>query len=56
MCEKHRKIAEVSICYNDLRYEKITLTHNHNCLMGTITFKVHSINPTSPRIHACNHI
>ena len=23
--------------------------------MGTITFKVHPITPTSPRIHACNH-
>ena len=28
----------------------------HNCLIGTITFKVHPITPTSPRIHACNHI
>ena len=26
-----------------------TLTHNHNCLMGTITFEVHPITPTSPR-------
>ena len=26
-----------------------TLTHNHNCLMGTITFEVHLITPTSPR-------
>ena len=26
-----------------------TLTHNYNCLMGTITFEVHSITPTSPR-------
>ena len=24
--------------------------------MGTITFKVHPITPTSPRIHSCNHI
>ena len=31
------------------------LTHNHNRLMGTITFKVHPITPTSPRIHTCNH-
>ena len=23
--------------------------------MGTITFKIHPITPTSPRIHACNH-
>ena len=44
-------------CYDDLRYEKINLTHNnHNCLMGTITFKVHPITPTSPRRHAFNHI
>ena len=26
-----------------------TLTHNHNCLMGTITFEIHLITPTSPR-------
>ena len=26
-----------------------TLTHNHNCSMGTITFEVHPITPTSPR-------
>ena len=26
-----------------------TLTHNHNCLMGTITFEVQPITPTSPR-------
>ena len=26
-----------------------TLTHNHNCLMGTITFEVHPITLTSPR-------
>ena len=26
-----------------------TLIHNHNCLMGTITFKVHPVTPTSPR-------
>ena len=24
--------------------------------MGTITFEVHPITPTSPRIHVCNHI
>ena len=27
-----------------------------NCLMGTITFEVYPITPTSPRIHTCNHI
>ena len=26
-----------------------TLTYNYNCLMRTITFKVHPITPTSPR-------
>ena len=25
------------------------LTHNHNCLMGTITFEVYHITPISPR-------
>ena len=32
MCEKHRKIANVSTCYDDLRYEKITLTHTQSYL------------------------
>ena len=31
-------------------------SHNHNCLMGTITFEVHPITPTYVRRHACNHI
>ena len=26
-----------------------TITHKHNCLMGTITFEVHHMTPTSPR-------
>ena len=26
-----------------------TFTHNHNCLMGTTTFKVHHITLTSPK-------
>ena len=26
-----------------------TFTHNQNCLMGTITFEIHHITPTSPR-------
>ena len=33
---------------NDIR-ESNTSTHNHNCLMGTITFEVHHITLTSPR-------
>ena len=30
MCEEHRKIAQVSTCYDDLRYEKIILTHKQS--------------------------
>ena len=30
VCEKHCKIALVSICYDDLKYEKITLTHTQS--------------------------
>ena len=33
---------------NDIRESNIS-THNHNCLMGTITFEVHHITLTSPR-------
>ena len=30
VCEKHRKIANVSTYYDDLRYQKITLTHTQS--------------------------
>ena len=30
VCEKYRKIAQVSTRYDDLRYEKITLTHTQS--------------------------
>ena len=33
---------------NDIR-ESRTLTHNHNCLIGTIIVEIHHITPTSPR-------
>ena len=33
---------------NDIR-KSITFAHNHNCLIGTIIFKVHHIILTSPR-------
>ena len=33
---------------DDIR-ESNTFTHNHNCLMGTITFEIHHITPTSLR-------
>ena len=43
---KHSKSAYVSHIMNiwDMR-KSITLTHNHNCLMETITFEVHPITP-----------
>ena len=49
----HKCIHVMTI--SDMR-KSLQLTHHYNCLMGTITFKVHPITPTSPRIHACNHI
>ena len=47
---KHNKCAQVShiMMIWDMRTSN-TLTHNHNCLMGTITFEVYHITPTSPR-------
>ena len=47
---KHSKSTYVSHIMTiwDMRKSN-TLTHNHNCLMGTITFEVHPITPTSPR-------
>ena len=58
LCVKN--IARLHKCIHvmtiwDMR-KSLWLTHNHNCLMETITFKVHPITPTSLRIHACNHI
>ena len=58
LCVKN--IARLHKCIHvmtiwDMR-KSLSLIHNHNCLMGTITFKVYPITPTSPRIHACNHI
>ena len=50
VCENHSKIAQVSHVMTiwDMR-ESNTLTHNHNCLMETITFELHPITPISPR-------
>ena len=47
---KHNKCAQVFHIMTiwDIRKSN-TLTHNHNYLMGTITFMVHHITPTSPR-------
>ena len=33
---------------NDIKGSN-TFTHSHNYLMGTITFEVHHITPTSPK-------
>ena len=46
---KHSKSAYVShiMMIWDMR-KSHTLTHNHNCLMGTIIFEVHPITLTSP--------
>ena len=47
------KLLQVSISvssYKDnITRESKTLTHNHNRLMGIITFEIHLITPTSPR-------
>ena len=50
VCEKHNKCAQVShiITIWEMR-KSITFTHNHNCLMGTITFEVHHMTLTSPK-------
>ena len=50
VCETFCKRAYVNhhMQSNDIR-RSITSTHNHNCLIGTITFKVHHITPTSPK-------
>ena len=50
VCEKHNKCAQVSHIMTiwDIRKSN-TFTNNHNCLIGTITFKVHLITPTSPK-------
>ena len=47
---KHSKCAQVSYIMMiwDMGTSN-TLTHNHNCLMGTITFEVYHITFTSPR-------
>ena len=47
---KHNKCAQVShiMMILDMKTSN-TLIHNHNYLMGTITFKVHHITLTSPK-------
>ena len=42
----HKCLQVVTIW--DMRKSSL-LTHNHNCLMGTITFEIHPITLTSPR-------
>ena len=51
VCEKHNKCAQVSHIMMIWKMRKSnTLIHNHNFLMGTTTFEVHPITPTSPKI------
>ena len=47
---KHNKCAQVShiMMIWDMKTSN-TLIHNYKCLMGTITFVVHHITPTSPK-------
>ena len=47
---KHNKCAQIShiMMIWDMRTSN-TLTHNHNCLIGIVTFKVHHITLSSPR-------
>ena len=50
LCVKTQQKCISFSYYDDLRYKKtITLTHNHNYMMGTITFKIHPITPISSR-------
>ena len=44
---KSAQVSHIMIIWNMRTYNILTL--NHNCLMGTITVKVHLITPTSPR-------
>ena len=50
VCENIARMHKCLILWWFEIWEKSnTLTHNHNYLMGTITFEVHPITPTSPR-------
>ena len=44
---KSTQVSHIMIIWNMRTYNILTL--NHNCLMGTITVKVHLITPTSPK-------
>ena len=53
VCCVWKNIARLLECLHvmmiwDMR-KSIQLTHNHNCLKGTITFEVHPMTPTSLR-------
>ena len=50
VCENIARLYKCLILWRfEIRQKSNTLTHNHNCLIGTITFDVHPITPTSPR-------
>ena len=49
VCETYaRKREHHYMTSNDIEGSN-TITPNHNCLIGTITFEIHHITPTSPR-------
>ena len=50
VCENIAKVHKFLILWwFKIWGDLIQFTHNHNYLMGTITFEVHHITPTSPR-------
>ena len=50
VCENIARVHKYLILWRfKIWGDPIHFTHNHNCLMGTITFEVHHITPTSPR-------
>ena len=50
VCENIARVHKFLILWRfKIWGDLIHFTHNHNCLMGTITFEVHHITPTSPR-------
>ena len=49
VCENIARVHKCLILWWFGIWENQFNSHNHNCLMGTITFEVHPITPTSPR-------
>ena len=50
VCENIVRVHKCLILWwFEIQKKSNTLTHNPNCLMGTITFEIHRITPTSPK-------